>query len=248
MTSSPTHLARVMAIVDTLDPPTPEVSLRDQLIQSTQAACQGQGLAVTPEAIAAAVDCNLAESTTEAALTPSVAVDYGWKRPASMAALQAEQRRLNRWWRRLYRPSVESSAQLVGFGLYALAASLLSGLFLSHLTAPLMGWHLVCGLGPLGLVLMATGGWRDVERLQALKQPTKIPFDEWYEWKQRRFVRVMIRDCFRSPLGAVLNGDVEAIRREVRRANRAWEAQQAEREQAHTQTTLLNEVAATEER
>jgi hypothetical protein len=236
MTADPTYLARVVSIVDTLDPPAvPELSLRDQLITSTQELCQAQGLSVTPAAIAAAVDQNLAAGS---AVTPPMDVDYGWKRPATMAALQAERTRLNRWWRKLFRPAPDTNRDLALFLIFGVVSAVLTGIFVSHPWAPLIGWHGVSVLGPVGLLLMTTLGVHDYNRSLALAVPNEVSFNERLDWQERRAARVRIRHCFRSPLGVVLNGDVTVIRREVAQADRDWKTQCVERERAYTQQQL----------
>lgn len=273
MTSLSAHplLPHVMDVMDRMDaaqltesdPRIFEKALTEAVTQT----CQRQGQEVDPEALARAVEDHVAQGPLGATtLGPSELDDcFGWKRPVSMDALNAERQNLSRpgydfmaWL------SLDSNGQNNSFGgALVVAASFAAG----ALTC--MGLDFVIaqtslssvGLGILpwigGLTALAlTAGWlmnasgRIIARRQALAPviPPDAVIDAWLTWPVTRYY---LQRCLTSAAPMILEGDsaqlghlqvtAELALADVRMKQRAKDVdEEAAKRMANVRSKVLN--------
>lgn len=220
-------LPHLMAIADKLEarqaPPPVAVTLRDTLLESSQALCADQGIAATQAQIAQAVDEHLANPEKGLAALGAAEYDFGWKRPTSVADRKAEVAKRDRPLRRLCRLGLPFRALLNPLGMVLLSVHLTFCIMSIAAVAVQLSMH-----GSVSLERLATGAvavcmapvWlRDVVRRYLLSRAPALEYKRQQELKRWWVARDYIRHALAST-GDLMKGDLLEIDARIHRRSR----------------------------
>lgn len=212
---SASFLAQLTGTLDRLDPVLdPQAARRQKLIDSAQAICQSQQIFVTEEAIADAVDQQLAEvPIAKKEVSSPSGFDFGWDRPASLTEL-GERKKFSRWtkavrflsldtWQSflatvcpIFLVSIGGAAFLGGFSSFDNAVG--SVLASSMLT--------FCVSLPINFFCLRWMAQKNKVEPTEIEESTARDY-----WMKHPKIRAYVRQCMLSPVPQVLNGDEEQI-------------------------------------